>query len=295
MYLGHLEADDNTKRFVRYKNRHVEEPKPPQPTVTHAAAIKPDHLSAIDERALVWQWQRRKDHRARDRLLRAFRSPIEEFARRYRGRGLEIEDAISLANIGFLVGLDKFDIRRKWRLWTYASHWVRAEISSATAKSSIVRSPRMVGEKLREQKRKARDPSLNTPEPRDDLLFYECPTYEPRYFDDDALNDALRLLTPRQRQIFIARKLDDDPRALSELAADFGISGEWARQEEKAALRLVSERMSSGGASEKFARQLTSEMFRGRGHKLTHSVFAWPARDFPVARFGCPKPRSGGR
>ena len=68
------------------------------------------------------------------------------FAEKYRGRGLDLDDRISLGNIGFLVALDKFNIKLRWRLWTYAKHWVRAEIGAASEKSqSIVTKPRGKG------------------------------------------------------------------------------------------------------------------------------------------------------
>ncbi len=46
----------------------------------------------------------------------------------------------------------------------------------------------------------------------------------------DALKNALRVLNPRERRIFEARRLAENPIALAELAEEFGLSGERVRQ-----------------------------------------------------------------
>jgi RNA polymerase sigma-32 factor len=300
MYLGHIEESSKKYRFFSHENQTSddEELRAERPPTASGAENKPQRLSAVDERSLVWRWQKRKDHRARDQLVRAFQPAIENLARRYRGRGLELQDTISIGNIGFLIALDKFDIKRRHRLWTCARQWVRAEISAATAKShSVVHRPRLRGQKPSVQP----DASLNAPNPGESLdrihvLADDFPDYEPRYFDNEALNAALDSMAPRERAIFVARRLTDDPPTLARLALDFRVSAERVRQLEGAAAQIVSAKMKEAEAkpSGTFARQMTSQAFRGKGHKLTHSVFAWPGRDFPVAVFGVPKSRQNG-
>jgi RNA polymerase sigma-32 factor len=46
----------------------------------------------------------------------------------------------------------------------------------------------------------------------------------------DALKKALRVLNPRERRIFEARRLAEDPITLAELSAEFGVSRERVRQ-----------------------------------------------------------------
>jgi len=46
----------------------------------------------------------------------------------------------------------------------------------------------------------------------------------------DALKNALRVLNPRERRIFEARRLAEDPITLAELSAEFGVSRERVRQ-----------------------------------------------------------------
>src|SRR6202521_1334230 len=54
-----------------------------------------------------------------------------------------------------------------------------------------------------------------------------------------ALSDALSVLTERERRIFEARRLGDDPATLEDLAAEFGVSRERVRQIEVRAFEKV--------------------------------------------------------
>jgi RNA polymerase sigma-32 factor len=53
------------------------------------------------------------------------------------------------------------------------------------------------------------------------------------------LSDALTVLNERERRIFEARRLADDPIALEDLAAEFGVSRERVRQIEVRAFEKV--------------------------------------------------------
>ena len=55
-----------------------------------------------------------------------------------------------------------------------------------------------------------------------------------------ALRDALTVLNPRERRIFEARRLADDPITLEDLSGEFGVSRERVRQIEVRALEKVS-------------------------------------------------------
>lgn len=285
MYLIQNTTHDNREPFRTPLDdgSRTELPEDPPPAVdapSSAAPPRPKLLNFKDELSLVWRWQRRKDHRARDALVRAFQPAIRNFASNYRGGGLDLDDRISLGNIGFLTALDKFDIHRRLRLWTYARQWVRAEISSATERCrSIVARPRKRGEK---SGKILADLSLSAPAGENgelaDFLFDDYPDHEPRHFNNDALSSALGFLTPRQRTIFTARRLSDRPAVLSSLAAEFQLSSERIRQIECDALAIVSAAMkkAEGRASPQFAQQMTAEVFRGRGHKLSYSYHRWP-------------------
>ena len=56
-------------------------------------------------------------------------------------------------------------------------------------------------------------------------------------------HDALTVLNPRERRIFEARRLTDDPVTLAELASEYGVSRERVRQIEANALHKVQRRV----------------------------------------------------
>jgi RNA polymerase sigma-32 factor len=97
------------------------------------------------------------------------------------------------------------------------------------------------------------DVSLNVPshdegesEPASHWLVDFSPTQESRLADEQesalrhqALNYALATLKPRERCIFTARQLNDQPPRLEQLAAEYGISRERVRQIELRAFQKV--------------------------------------------------------
>ncbi len=64
----------------------------------------------------------------------------------------------------------------------------------------------------------------------------------------DALRSALSVLNPRERRIFEARRLAEDPITLEELSAEFGVSRERVRQIEVRAFEKVQEAVKAGVA-----------------------------------------------
>src|ERR1700716_2326135 len=97
------------------------------------------------------------------------------------------------------------------------------------------------------------DASLNTPIREDgdsgewqEWLVDEAPSQETRLAESEesenrrkALGDALSVLNDRERRIFEARRLADDPITLEDLAAEFGVSRERVRQIEVRAFEKV--------------------------------------------------------
>jgi RNA polymerase sigma-32 factor len=97
------------------------------------------------------------------------------------------------------------------------------------------------------------DVSLNAPIRDDgdsgewqDWLVDEVSDQETRLMEDEesdnrkkALGEALSVLNDRERRIFEARRLNDDPITLEDLAAEFGVSRERVRQIEVRAFEKV--------------------------------------------------------
>ncbi|MDE4915973.1 RNA polymerase sigma factor RpoH [Methylobacterium sp. 092160098-2] len=69
-----------------------------------------------------------------------------------------------------------------------------------------------------------------------------------------ALRDALGVLNPRERRIFEARRLADDPITLEDLSGEFGISRERVRQIEVRAFEKVSAAVRNGMSRRETAR-----------------------------------------
>jgi RNA polymerase sigma-32 factor len=98
------------------------------------------------------------------------------------------------------------------------------------------------------------DASLNTPLREDgegewqDWLVDDSESQEHRLADSEeadnrhsALREALEVLNPRERRIFEARRLAEDPITLEQLSEEFGVSRERVRQIEVRAFEKVQE------------------------------------------------------
>jgi RNA polymerase sigma-32 factor len=105
------------------------------------------------------------------------------------------------------------------------------------------------------------DASLNAPLREEgegewqDWLVDDAPSQESVLADREeadvrlaALKSALRVLNPRERRIFEARRLAEDPVTLEELSAEFGVSRERVRQIEVRAFEKVQAAVKSGVA-----------------------------------------------
>jgi RNA polymerase sigma-32 factor len=105
------------------------------------------------------------------------------------------------------------------------------------------------------------DASLNAPLREEgegewqDWLVDDTPSQESVLADREesdvrlaALKSALRVLNPRERRIFEARRLAEDPVTLEELSAEFGVSRERVRQIEVRAFEKVQAAVKSGVA-----------------------------------------------
>ena len=59
---------------------------------------------------------------------------VVSLARRYLNRGLPLGDLIQEGNLGLLKAVDKFDLRRGYKLSTYAFYWIRQSVVRALCK-----------------------------------------------------------------------------------------------------------------------------------------------------------------
>jgi RNA polymerase primary sigma factor len=79
---------------------------------------------------------------ARDRVILSNQWLIINIARKFRGRGLDLEDLVQEGNLGLIVAIEKFDYTRGFKFSTYAIHWIKQAIRRALYKNKhTVRRP----------------------------------------------------------------------------------------------------------------------------------------------------------
>lgn len=94
--------------------------------------------------------------KARDAMACANLKLSFHIAKKYLYSGVSLDDLIQEANLGLLKAVDKYDWRRGFKFSTYATWWIRQQVSRAVAdKSRTIRVPVHIFEKLQRVRRAA--------------------------------------------------------------------------------------------------------------------------------------------
>jgi RNA polymerase sigma-32 factor len=179
------------------------------------------------------------DLRAGDALMRTQLGLVRSIAHGYRLWGVPVEDLVQQGCIGLLKAMQRFDATRTQSLQSYAGYWIRAEIREYVVRTyRIVRlgSTRTERKALRTYRVRAVESveqlakESGMPLARSDQLRMR-------------VEEALSLLSARERRIVEARMMSDEPRTLESLATEFGLSRERVRQLEAAAKAKIKEQL----------------------------------------------------
>lgn len=96
--------------------------------------ISREHLLEAEEEADLARRCRAGDAAARRRLVAANLRFVVSLARRYRGRGLPLDDLVNEGNLGLVRAADRFDPERGVRFISYAHFWIRRAMTQAIAR-----------------------------------------------------------------------------------------------------------------------------------------------------------------
>ncbi len=108
----------------------------------HLHDLKRNTLITTDEEVELAKKAKNGDLEARNKLLTSNMRFVVNVAKKYQGRGLELEDLISEGYLGLIEAVEKFDPDRGYHFISYAVWWIRQSILKAIAeKKSPIRLP----------------------------------------------------------------------------------------------------------------------------------------------------------
>ncbi|PIA48462.1 hypothetical protein AQUCO_01400805v1 [Aquilegia coerulea] len=83
-----------------------------------------------------------KARKSKEHIIISYRRLVVSIATGYQGKGLSLQDLIQEGSIGLLLGAEKFDPKKGYKLSTYAYWWIKQAIIRAIAnKSRLIRLP----------------------------------------------------------------------------------------------------------------------------------------------------------
>ena len=94
-------------------------------------AIGRDEVISIEEEVSIIEHIRKGDQSSKDKLTSVYKDFVEEVAKEYQNKGLDLSELITEGVEGLLKAAEKFDETRGFRFIDYAVWWVRESILQA--------------------------------------------------------------------------------------------------------------------------------------------------------------------
>ena len=99
----------------------------------YLASIESDEVISIEEEVAIIEHIRKGDQSSKDKLTTIYKDFVEEVAKEYQNKGLDLSELITERVEGLLKAAEKFDETRGFRFIDYAVWWVRESMLQALA------------------------------------------------------------------------------------------------------------------------------------------------------------------
>ena len=97
----------------------------------YLASIGRDEVISIGEEVSIIEHIREGDQSSKDKLTSVYKDFVEEVAKEYQNKGLDLSELITEGVEGLLKAAEKYDETRGFRFIDYAVWWVRESILQA--------------------------------------------------------------------------------------------------------------------------------------------------------------------
>lgn len=206
-------------------------------------------LTAADEVRLARRIER-GDLVAKNQMIESNLRLVASIARRYRGGALSYSDLVQEGTIGLVRAVEKFDHRRGLKFSTYATFWIRREVTRALGEATTIRIPAHARRRIAAVDRPRVTASLDRTledgrETLADQIADDGPvgTAEQVGESDEArrLREIVGVLPARHREV-VRRRFGLEggrPETHREIAESFGISEARSSQIEREALQRL--------------------------------------------------------